>query len=316
MPFPPQQPTDPFATVNQALLRNGGRGSLPGFESTPLPSPNGFTTRTQFASERPAVSTRNLVQWFLPETGIVEMYVNPQSISYQFKKHIQNQRTKGGYVLQYWGEDLTQLSIQGTTGSSGVEGINVLLDVYRNEQIQFDPFALALASDRDTENNDQFSFLGDFPDDSLGSLLTGAGNSFTDLVSNSVETGATASTRAQPTLASLAFTVEMYYSGWVFRGYFTDFRVDERANNLGLFDYNMTFMVTQRRGVRPNFLGWHRAPNSASDTDSTAYSYNGLHAEQSPPRRQSVEEGASLTDTLKIGKSIVNSAFDSFTSIF
>ena len=299
MPVFPRESSDPFdflgQTVENVLGGSGLDGSsrtLPGFTASAIPSSASFGGRL-LPANRPATFARNLIRWFVPESGVVEMYINPQSISYQFKKHITNQRTKGGYLLQYWGEDLTQLSIQGTTGSSGIEGINVLHDVYRSEQIAFDPFALALASDRDTENNDQFSFLGDFPDNSLGSLLTGAGNSFTDLISNSIETGAAASTRAQPTLASLAFSVEMYWSGWVFRGYFTDFRLDERADNLGLFDYNMTFVVTQRRGIRPNFLAWHRQPDGPSDSDprfGRPYSFSGLAPEQAPPARRPNEE--------------------------
>lgn len=276
MPIPPVQPQDPLVTASAVNARRIRRG----------------------------VQVRNLVQWFVPEKGIVEMYVNPQQISYQYKKQITNQRTKGGYVLQYWGEELTALNIQGTTGSSGVAGITVLNDVYRNEQIQFDPYALALASDRSQEN-DEFSFLGDFPSGGIGQALLGDGfgESFVDLVANSVETGNPRSTRPAPTLASLAFTVEMYYSNWVFRGYFVDFRIDERADRLGLFDYSMTFMVTQQRGIRPNFLGWHRVPDGPSNTDpilGRPYSYTDLESEQATPSNQTtIETGLSLTDLLK-----------------
>lgn len=320
MPTFPKPITDTFEAANRTL-RGGSNTPLPGFIGSTIPSSASNPADRLLPADRPAVFTRNLVQWFVPETGVVEMYVNPQSISYQFKKHITNQRTKGGYLLQYWGEDLTQLSIQGTTGSSGIEGINVLHDIYRSEQISFDPYALALASDRDAELNDQFSFLGDFPDDSLGGLLTGFGESFTDLVSNAIETGETAATRAQPTLASLAFSVEMYYSGWVFRGYFTDFRIDERADRLGLFDYSITFMVTQRRGVRPNFLAWHRQPNGPSNTDPVfgrPYSYAGLATEQpSVPGRQNQNDGITIADALlQPLEGLVGAASRGFSSIF
>src|SRR5579885_1023285 len=81
---------------------------------------------------------RNIITWFVPEFGIVRMYVNPSSISYVHKKLITKDRTKGGYTLQYWGEELSQLNIVGTTGGAGVEGINVLYEIYRAEQYAFD----------------------------------------------------------------------------------------------------------------------------------------------------------------------------------
>ena len=58
------------------------------------------------------------------------MYINPQQMNIDEKKVIKQQRTKGGYIIQYWGEELTTLNISGTTGSAGVEGINVLYEIY------------------------------------------------------------------------------------------------------------------------------------------------------------------------------------------
>lgn len=324
MPLFPKEVSDPFEFAGKVLDKTrqlsglDADSTLPGFTGSALPSSSSFASRLQ-SSGRPAGFGRNMVRWFVPESGVIEMYINPQTITYQFKKHISNQRTKGGYLLQYWGEDLTQVSINGTTGSAGIEGINVLHDVYRAEQIAFDPYALALASDRDNENSDQFSFLGDFPDNSLGSVLTSAGNSFSNLVSNAIETGGSASTRAQPTLASIAFSVEMYWSGWVFRGYFTDFRLDEKADRLGLFDYSMTFMVTQRRGLRSNFLAWHRHPDGPSNSDpqfGRPYSFAGLALDQSAQSQRANEEGGiSAGSVLKTLGSIVGPS-NGFTSIF
>jgi hypothetical protein len=211
------------------------------------------------------------------------MYVNPQGISYSQKKSITQQRTKGGFVLQYWGEELGTISINGTTGSSGIEGINVLEDVYRSEQLAFDPFALAIAA----EKEDQEAF-GDLPDASAGALL---GNlvgltavSGKSMISNMLETGSTSASRPKPTMASLAFTVELYWSGWVFRGYFTDFKVDEKSSSLGLFDYTMNFTYTQRRGLRLNFLPWHRSATHGQSNSSPPheggipYSYEELES--------------------------------------
>lgn len=317
MVSPPIQPTDVFDLARETIAGTS-RPDIPGFNAPIVPSQSGFqTVGASIPNERNGVFTRNMVRWFVPEVGVVEMYINPKSISYQFKKHITNQRTKGGYLLQYWGEELTQLGISGTTGSSGIEGINILQDIYQSEQLAFDPYALSLAAERDAENNDQFSFLGDF-EGGLGGLVSGAGGSFLDLVSNSIETGAPNATRAQPTLASLAFSVEMYYSGWVFRGYFTDFRLDESADKLGLFDYSMTFFVTQRRGLRLNYFPWHR---SASDGPSNSdpefgvphsFAHFGTNSPTAvPPLNEN--EGSTLGDLLLAGKNAVGLVDDAVT---
>jgi len=324
MPLFPKESDDVFDFIGQTVTNasdiagiGGDSASIAaGFQTGAIPSSGGFPGRLQPANRR-AVFDRNIIRWFVPESGVVEMYINPQNISYQYKKHITNQRTKGGYLLQYWGEDLTTLTISGTTGSSGIEGINVLHDIYRSEQISFDPYALALASNRDAELNDQFSFLGDFPDDSLGSLLGSAGESFIDLVSNAVETGSTIATRTQPTLADLAFSLEMYYSGWVFRGYFTDFRIDEAAERLGLFNYTMTFMVTQQRGLRSNFFAWHRRPDGPSNTDPIVgrpYSFSSLSPEYARPTNRSEPSG--VTDVGRVLNDLKEGLIETFESIF
>src|SRR5579885_1105785 len=111
---------------------------------------------TKIATNQDATLRRNIITWFVPQFGIVRMYVNPNNIQYQDKKLIDKARTKGGYTLQYWGEELTVLNISGTTGSSGIEGINVLHEIYRAEQYAFDAVGLTLAANNaaaDVANN-------------------------------------------------------------------------------------------------------------------------------------------------------------------
>src|SRR5580698_2990039 len=76
-------------------------------------------------------NNRELIIFNIPNRGQVQMYINPQSFSMSEKKITKQTRTKGGYIIQYWGEELPEIDIQGTTGSGGIEGINVLRDVYR-----------------------------------------------------------------------------------------------------------------------------------------------------------------------------------------
>src|SRR3984885_7578974 len=111
-----------------------------GFVVPPIPSADGTgLPSSKIPSIQLAAATRNIMHIYLPEVGIVNLYINPQSISYNEKKLITQTRTKGGYSLQYYGEQLTTLNVSGNTGTSGVEGLNVLDEAYRSEQLMFDP---------------------------------------------------------------------------------------------------------------------------------------------------------------------------------
>jgi hypothetical protein len=104
-------------------------------DGTGLPS-------SKVGTYRESQMKRNTITWFVPEFGVVRMYVNPSAITYYYKKLIIKDRTKGGYTLQYWGEDLDNLNISGTTGGAGIEGINILYEIYRAEQYALDATGL------------------------------------------------------------------------------------------------------------------------------------------------------------------------------
>lgn len=270
MAFPPSEP-DPFNILNQFGVETENGVNL-------VPSPFGYGTRqSRLPNNRVAANTRNIIHWLVPEGPIVQMYVNPNNINYNDKKTINKLRTKNGFSLQYWGEDLTTLTIQGTTGTSGIEGINVLNDIYRNEQLAFDPYALYLESESSKEN----LVGGIFGDDSA----LAAGTDFVASIIGGSEALNPSQIQNPPSLASLAFTVEMYYSGVVYRGYFESFTVTESADKIGMFDYSITFIATQKRGFRQNFFAWHRsAVNGPSHTDpkhGVPYSFGSL-ATQDP----------------------------------
>jgi hypothetical protein len=248
-----------------------------------------------------------MVRWFLPELGVVEMYINPQSIKYSDTKHIGAPvRTRGGYMVQYWGEELGKVSLSGTTGSSGVEGINVLYDIYRNEQVAFDPIALAAEAARDQASLSQGIFSSIKGNDSLlggvGNAVGVGVNSLFNQVNNVIKTGNVDPLQPRPTLASIAFQTELYWSGWVFRGYFTSMTVNESADKLGQFDYNLEFTVTQKRGLRLNFLPHHRsAVNGPSNSDPSfgiPYSFSKLQ-DQTPSKNINKEQQSIFTTTTR-----------------
>jgi len=100
--------------------------------------PSDAGTYSQGINNKSHLTKRSLILWEVSHIGsnqYIEMYVNPSNLRIDSKKEIQTIRTKGGYTTQYWGEALDKINIQGTTGSSGIEGMNVLRDVYRSEQL-------------------------------------------------------------------------------------------------------------------------------------------------------------------------------------
>lgn len=228
-------------------------------------------------SGKPSKPKRNIITWFVPEFGIIRMYVNPSSISYVHKKAISRDRTKGGYTLQYWGEELTTLNIAGTTGSSGIEGINMLYEIYRSEQYAFDGVGLTLAANNaaaDVANNAVGSVGG-----AIGGLFGGpaaqaAGSGLLGGILGLDSPNNSLSAKNIPSLAQLAFGVEMYYNGWVYRGFFDNMTINEKANDF-LIDYTMTFVATQRRGYRLNYFPWSRSATDGPSNYTTPNSFSG-----------------------------------------
>jgi hypothetical protein len=233
---------------------------------------------THVNSNKPGQLKRNIVTWFVPQFGVVRMYVNPSAITYSDKKIIDKARTKGGYTLQYWGEELTNIQISGTTGSSGIEGINMLHEIYRAEQYSFDSVGLTLAANN--ANNDLSHNL-------INGVAGGIGTAFKNEGLASAGTAGllggilgldspnnTLSAKNIPSLAQLAFSVEMYYNGWVYRGFFESMTLNERADNF-LLEYNMTFTATQRRGYRVNYFPWQRSAKDGPSQYETANSFSG-----------------------------------------
>jgi hypothetical protein len=221
---------------------------------------------------------RNLIHWFIPQFGVVKMYVNPNSIVYKDSKIIKTDQTKGGYSIQYWGEELTELTIHGTTGSSSIEGINVLQEIYRAEQLAFDSVALALAADNYNYGLAQ-NAMQMLTAPLASALPKGSGASINSLLFAGSQMSVLAP-KNMPSLASLAAGIEMYYNGWVFRGFFKTITVTEKADNF-LMDYSMTFVVTQRRGYRHNTFDFARSavagPSNNSMTDGVPLSYAGIN---------------------------------------
>jgi len=251
---------------------------------------DGFTVPAQFASSaavgaglpssqvppyRPATLRRNIITWFVPNFGIVSMYINPSAITYNFKKLINPDRTKGGYTLQYWGEQLDVLNISGTTGSSGIEGINVLYEIYRAEQYAFDATGLLIAGNNATTDlSNSLSGLGGALGGAIGGGVGAAVGGAVGGLLGLAAPNTNLSAQNIPSIAQSAFSVEMYYNGWVYRGYFNSMTVRERADNF-MLEYDMEFITTSRQGYRLNYFPWSVSANSGPSSYSTPESFNG-----------------------------------------
>lgn len=304
----PQEPTDANDLINQ--LTGGATNGTSDFQASQPPSVSGWGTRqSRVPNGRFGVSNRQIMHWLIPEGPIVQMYVNPENMDVRESKVIQDVRTKGGFTIQYWGEALGKITLTGTTGTSGKEGINILRDVYRNEQLAMDPYALFLASQRSAEQQGISGKIGGAVGNALSNAIGGVGGAIVGSVGGDLAqfalqgTSSTNFSRPRPTLAYLATSVELYFRGEVFRGYFNSFGVTESVSTLGMFQYNIDFTFTQKRGFSQNFLPWHRSATSgASNSDpnfGVPYSYRYLAAganatpQREPPTHQQRENSIS-----------------------
>lgn len=52
----------------------------------------------------------------------ITMYVAPSSLSFQYKKIIHREKTRGGWLEQHWGEDLDVVSATSSTGTFQILG--------------------------------------------------------------------------------------------------------------------------------------------------------------------------------------------------
>ena len=238
-----------------------------------IPSISGSVSGSPLANSQ---NTNNGIYW-----DKKRLYVNPDSFNISNSKIIRESQTKGGFMVQYWGEQLTTVELRGTTGSAGIEGINIIKDIYRHEQLQIskvieerDRMLAQEAIDQSINSykNLNNKGLGVAASEVADTLLTGG--SITNLVEGFVSTVESivnifdsgnadytpAMTPSTPTLAAFATNIQMYHDGIFYRGYFQNFGYNESSEKPGIFDYNLSFKCTRLYGDRKNFMPWHRDP--------------------------------------------------------
>ena len=223
---------------------------------------------------------RDMSSLIMPTFGnkrTVPLYINPTTIQTTYSKNISETQTIGGFVIQYWGDKITTLSIQGTTGSGGIEAINILYDIYKSEQTSFKDILLKRQSALLEQINKNEELLeseatGLQKAQAIDQVLFGG--AITDLVSGASETmdyfrksitGESIDRKQSqinllPTLSAFAVSLEMHYQGRINRGFIDNMNVTESANAPGHFDYSINFKSLKEYGERKNFMPWHINP--------------------------------------------------------
>lgn len=258
--------------VNPVTPQNQNFADQRLFPNTPAGGGVGQTILGNFLGRgRTGVWRRQIMTWLIPNRlESIQMYINPQSVTIRKQKLINHIRTRGGFVNQYWGEEFDVMSLSGTTGSGGIEGINILDGIYRAEQSAVEGVGEALIRRLKSGNFNDFVSGDVFRNvKNIGSLLQGSS------LTNSIFGKSVAGNNSHATLADIAFNVRCSFQGATYRGYFTNFSFDERAEKPGIFDYSMEFVIIETFGTRNNFMPWHRAPQvGPADNNSVPLSYS------------------------------------------
>lgn len=218
------------------------------------------------------------------ERAVIPFYINPANVKFAQQKIINKQQTKGGFLIQYWGEELETLQVSGMTGSGGIEAIQILRDVYRHEQLIFT--SILLDREKDFANNASLA-LNSASEETEGgftavadALTGGAFSQIVDGISSTIEvvsnaiTGKTDATATKemlmPSPAAFAVSIDLYYQGEKYRGYFSNLNYDENEGEPGLHNYDFEFVITKKTGKRKNYMPWHRNPYDASGVPRVA----------------------------------------------
>ena len=195
-------------------------------------------------NSRPKWSRQPMI-WELYDGTMIEMYVNPQSVSLQANKKISQNRTKGGFVVQYWGDELLTINLNGTTGSSGIEGIEILYDLYQSELLS--PGRL----------------------DELRGVSSGSGYLASIPGVNPGGTDKDELMRVRRTdLVTRATQVVLWYGSKRYYGFFTAFSIQEAATTPGEYTYTLAYTVWKTVGRDVNYMPWHRSPKPMATGNS------------------------------------------------
>ena len=106
------------------------------------------------------------------------MHINPQNYSENHTKKVERFQTRGGFVEQHWGDELTDISADGSTGAfmnlyTGLSSVlrhrtiawdryRDLQDLYRNNGSVYDPYGNIVLQGKIMLMYDRGTYLGGF----------------------------------------------------------------------------------------------------------------------------------------------------------
>lgn len=106
------------------------------------------------------------------------MHINPQNYTENHTKKVERIQTRGGFVEQHWGDELTQINADGTTGAfmnlyTGLSSVlrhktiawdryRDLHDLYRNNGSVYDPYGNIVLQGHVMLMYDRGTYIGSF----------------------------------------------------------------------------------------------------------------------------------------------------------
>lgn len=103
-----------------------------------------------------------------PAPPVFEFYINPERITPTYRKLITETRTRGGWDIQHWGEQLTEIRVEGRTGglikgnfsegfTNSVPGANKNIDITKSDAwIRLNQLKKLYDEDHKNNGNDEF----------------------------------------------------------------------------------------------------------------------------------------------------------------
>lgn len=117
--------------------------------------PNGAADANADTGRRPVIFDilgPDLETSILPEGYKLVLHINPTTLSLKYKRKVERIQTKGGFVEQHWGDDLSGLDLEMNTGAfmrlyTGVTAVTspVVAGGSRRETLAYDSFLDMLA---------------------------------------------------------------------------------------------------------------------------------------------------------------------------
>lgn len=161
------------------------------------------------------------------------MYVNPQSLSHQFRKKITRQKTLAGWAEFHWGDELIGLSAEGVTGAFlNQETWRIESAVNRGNTVAWKAFKSLLEL---YKNNGVVWTTGNASDGIKGNLLQGD----EEPIANGV---------FQPVgYAAKVGELQLIYDHFVYSGYFESFEFSENADSPYMLTFNFSFKAYNRK---------------------------------------------------------------------